>query len=86
MFRSEGDVATGASTAVNAGGDGQIVRRTSTSTKIEMSTGDGGVGNGQGGRAVGGLESMRRGFRDLTSRAGRSASEARAIRDEKARA
>ena len=86
MFRSEGDVATGASTAVNAGGDGQIVRRTSTSTKIEMSTGDGSVGNGQGGRAVGGLESMRRGFRDLTSRAGRSASEARAIRDEKARA
>ena len=85
MFGSEGDTATGASTAVAAGGDGQIVRRTSTSTKIEMS-GDGGVGTGQGGRAVGGLESMRRGFRDLTSRAGRSASEARAIRDEKARA
>ena len=85
MFGSEGDTATGASTAVAAGGDGQIVRRTSTSTKIEMS-GDGGAGTGQGGRAVGGLESMRRGFRDLTSRAGRSASEARAIRDEKARA
>ena len=77
----EADGATGASTAVSAGG-GRIVRRTSTSTKIEMSgstaSSNGGIG--------GGLASVRHGFRDLTSRAGRSAAEARLIQGEKAAA
>ena len=75
--------ASGASTAVSAGG-GRIVRRTSTSTKIEMS-GSTASSNGGGGGG-GGLASVRRGFRDLTSRAGRSAAEARPIRGEKAAA
>ena len=77
----EADGATGASTAVSAG-DGRIVRRTSTSTKIEMS---GSTASSNGGTG-GGLASVRRGFRDLTSRAGRSAAEARPIRGEKAAA
>ena len=52
----------------SAPGGGRIVRRTSTSTKIEMS-GSTASSNGGGGGG-GGLASVRRGFRDLTSRAG----------------
>ena len=84
MFDAAGaDGASGASTAVSPGG-GRIVRRTSTSTKIEMSGSTASSLNGGGGG--GGFASVRRGFRDLTSRAGRSAAEARPIRGEKAAA
>ena len=87
MFDAAGEAradggASGASTAVSAGGGGRIVRRTSTSTKIEMSGSTASASSGGGG----GLASVRRGFRDLTSRAGRSAAEARPIRGEKAAA